>query len=154
MQPRKQKNTQGMVHGKVVLVGNSAVGKTNLMLAFTDDNYKSTHVATIGVDFRVKTLELGSHSVRMQLWDTAGQEKFVNIASVYYRKASAIVFVYSVTNRKSFQDVQKWMRMSEEVEEARCKFIVGNKMDCCDAQREVSRDEGERLATQLNCQFL
>jgi len=96
------KNQTTLTHAKVVLVGNSSVGKTNLMMRFTDDKYKPNHVATIGVDFRVKTVLANKKQVRMQLWDTAGQEKYAHVAGVYYRKASAIVFVYSVTDRASF----------------------------------------------------
>ena len=143
-----------LCHAKVVLVGNSAVGKTNLMLRFTDEHYKPNHIATIGVDFRVRTITAQGRPIRMQLWDTAGQEKFQNIATVYYRKASAIIFVYSVTDRKSFEDVTKWLRMSEEVESNSCKFIVGNKTDCDPVERCVRSEEGERLAQSLNCRFL
>lgn len=138
---------------KVVLVGNSAVGKTNIMLRFTEKTYKMNHISTIGVDFKVKTVKAKTHDVKMQLWDTAGQDKFRNLTGVYYRKASAVVFVYSVTDRQSFNDVVSWMAAAENVEKIKCQYIIGNKCDNRE-DRVVSIEEGERLANQYKCKFM
>lgn len=83
---------------KVVILGDSAVGKTNILLRYTIQEYKPTHLATVGVDFKIKTIQVGSKRVKMQLWDTAGQERFKTITETYYKGASGIVLVQSAIN--------------------------------------------------------
>lgn len=87
---------------KIVIVGDSGVGKTNVLLRFTDSLYKHSHVATIGIDFKVKTMSLNGTKIKMQIWDTAGQERFKTITETFYKGTSGILLIFSVTNRKSF----------------------------------------------------
>ena len=83
---------------KVVIIGDSAVGKTNILLRYTDDLYRATHTATIGVDFKVKTLNVGGTKIKMQIWDTAGQDRFRNITKTYYKGSAGVVFVIHISN--------------------------------------------------------
>lgn len=101
---------------KVVILGDSAVGKTNILLRYTAQEYKPTHVATVGVDFKIKTVQIGSTRIKLQLWDTAGQERFKTITETYYKGASGIVLVtlsltqvYAINDRKTFNSITTWM---------------------------------------------
>ena len=102
---------------KIVIIGNSSVGKTNLLLRFVDSNYSASHTPTIGVDFKSKIIEVPMKSskrkLKLQLWDTAGQERFRNLTETYFKGASGIVIVYSVNDRKSFEDVKSWIYQLE-----------------------------------------
>lgn len=90
---------------KVIVIGDSGVGKTNLITRFSENNFKDTYVATIGVDFKLKTLVLNDKKIKMQIWDTAGQERFKNITQTYYRGAKGIVLTYSITDSTSFSNI-------------------------------------------------
>lgn len=123
---------------KVVVVGKSGVGKSALMLRFCEGTYNETHVNTIGVDFRFKTFEVLGKKVKLQIWDTAGQEKFRSISSAYYRGADAVMLVYDITCAQSLEDLKTyWV---QEVEkhgmEIPTLLLVGNKVDLKD-RREV-----------------
>ena len=91
---------------KLLLIGDSGVGKTNLLLRYADAAFNFNSIPTIGIDFRIKTIELsGGRTVKLQIWDTAGQERFLNITRNYYRGAMGIMIVYDVTNSKSFDNI-------------------------------------------------
>ena len=94
---------------KVIVIGDSGVGKTNLITRFCENHFKDTYVATIGVDFKVKLLPINDKKIKMQIWDTAGQERFKNITQTYYKGASGIVLAYSITDSTSFQNIERWM---------------------------------------------
>eukprot|EP01054_Gregarina_sp_Poly1_P011427 Gregarina_sp_Poly_1__11426@NODE_976_length_5498_cov_252_990794_g689_i0_p4_GENE_NODE_976_length_5498_cov_252_990794_g689_i0NODE_976_length_5498_cov_252_990794_g689_i0_p4_ORF_typecomplete_len142_score9_96Ras/PF00071_22/2_4e54Roc/PF08477_13/6e28Arf/PF00025_21/6_9e21SRPRB/PF09439_10/1_4e09Gtr1_RagA/PF04670_12/5e09MMR_HSR1/PF01926_23/3_7e06GTP_EFTU/PF00009_27/4_3e05Septin/PF00735_18/0_00014AIG1/PF04548_16/0_00029RsgA_GTPase/PF03193_16/0_15RsgA_GTPase/PF03193_16/6_9e02RsgA_GTPase/PF03193_16/32AAA_22/P len=115
---------------KLLLIGDSGVGKSCLLLRFADDNYTESYISTIGVDFKIRTIELESKTVKLQIWDTAGQERFRTITSSYYRGAQGIIVVYDVTDRDSFDHVRQWM---QEIERYAgndvCRLLVGNKND-------------------------
>lgn len=135
---------------KLLLVGDSGVGKTCLLLRFADDTYMTQYISTIGVDFKIRTIDLDGKIVKLQIWDTAGQERFRTITSSYYRGAHGIVVVYDVTDRESFLNVKTWM---EEVkryatDNVRC-LLVGNKIDE-PAKRVVGTDEGKEFADSLH----
>ncbi|CAM0958698.1 unnamed protein product [Alopecurus aequalis] len=94
---------------KLLLIGDSSVGKSCLLLRFADDAYVDTYISTIGVDFKIRTVELDGKSVKLQIWDTAGQERFRTITSSYYRGAHGIIIVYDVTDMESFNNVKQWL---------------------------------------------
>ena len=98
---------------KVIIIGDSAVGKTNILLRYSDDKYKPTHSATLGVDFKIKTIKIDDKKIKMQIWDTAGQEKFRNITATYYKGSAGVIFVYSVTDRKTFDSMESWIKQVE-----------------------------------------
>lgn len=104
-------STQGEYHYlfKVVLVGNSCVGKSSIVIRYADDEFSEVFLATIGVDFRFKSLPLDGNKVKLQIWDTAGHERFRTITSSYYRGAHALMIVFDITDKQSFQDaVNYW----------------------------------------------
>lgn len=94
---------------KLVLIGDSGVGKSCLLLRFADDNFTDSYISTIGVDFRFRTITIDDKIVKLQIWDTAGQERFRTITSAYYRGADGIIMVYDVTSSESFDHVEEWL---------------------------------------------
>lgn len=94
---------------KLLLIGDSGVGKSCLLLRFADDSFSSAYITTIGIDFKIKTSMVDGKKVKMQVWDTAGQERFRTITAAYYRGAAGILLVYDVTERESFMNVSNWM---------------------------------------------
>lgn len=87
---------------KLIVIGDSGVGKTNIIIKFTEEYFKENYVATIGVDFKVKTIQVDDKKIRLQIWDTAGQERYKNITETYYKGAAGIVLVYAVNDRNTF----------------------------------------------------
>lgn len=107
-QPKNEKEQFDYL-AKVVLLGESAVGKTNILLRFCQNHYKPTHVSTIGVDFKIKTITVDHTRIKMQIWDTAGQEKYRSVTEVFFKGAAGIILVYSITDRNSFTHLQNWI---------------------------------------------
>lgn len=95
---------------KIVLIGDSAVGKTNILLRYVNEEYKMTHISTIGVDFKIKTVNIEGVKIKMQIWDTAGQERFRTMTETYYKGAAGVVLVYSITDRKTFNNIENWLK--------------------------------------------
>jgi Ras-related protein Rab-1A len=134
---------------KVVIIGDTAVGKSSLLLRFADDAFTESYISTIGVDFRFKQLNLSGHIVKMQMWDTAGQERFRTITSAYYRAADGIVIVYDVCNRASFDDIAVWVaELAKHDAQKLPILLIANKSDRPD--RSVTTQEGVALAESLN----
>uniref|UniRef100_A0A6I8NWI9 Ras-related protein Rab-6B n=1 Tax=Ornithorhynchus anatinus TaxID=9258 RepID=A0A6I8NWI9_ORNAN len=130
------------------------VGKTSLITRFMYDSFDNTYQATIGIDFLSKTMYLEDRTIRLQLWDTAGQERFRSLIPSYIRDSAAAVVVYDITNVNSFQQTTKWI---DDVRTERGSdviiMLVGNKTDLAD-KRQVSIEEGERKAKELNVMFI
>lgn len=115
---------------KILVIGDSGVGKSCLLTRFVDDTYSDNFQTTVGVDFKIHTVELDGVTVKLQLWDTAGQERFRNIVSSYYRGAHGAVVVYSITDEDSFKNVKMWLGEIERFgNHAVKKILVGNKAD-------------------------
>ena len=116
---------------KVVVVGDASVGKTNLITRFTRDEFRSDNKTTIGVEFSAKSLQIDGHVVRAQFWDTAGQERFRAMSSLYYRGARAVVIVYDITRRETFDNVHSWLSevRAHCKEDAAFVMLLANKTD-------------------------
>jgi len=139
---------------KLLLIGDSGVGKSCLLLRFADDAWSDTYISTIGVDFKIRTLELDGKVIKLQIWDTAGQERFRTITSSYYRGSNGIVVVYDITDMTSFNNVKQWMNeIDHYAKQDVLRFIVGNKSDL-DAQRAVPTETGQSFAASSGVPFL
>jgi Ras-related protein Rab-1A len=139
---------------KILIIGDSNVGKTSVLLRYVDDAFNPEFQTTIGVDFKISTLEVNGKIVKLQLWDTAGQDRFRNIVASYYRGANGVFLMYDVTNSESFQSVSKWFEESQQYLQANVpKLLVGNKSDLT-SQREVSTEEGKALSQRLKTDFI
>ena len=129
---------------KLLIIGDSNVGKTSMLLNYTDNYFPESHLATIGVEYKVKELTTKDYNITLQIWDTAGQERFRSITKSFFRNTNGIIFVYDVTSRKSFHSVKDWIKDSELHDSGFEKILVGNKIDLKD-QREVKFDELKEL---------
>jgi len=139
---------------KLLLIGDSGVGKTCILFRFSDDAFNTTFISTIGIDFKIKTVELRGKKIKLQIWDTAGQERFHTITTSYYRGAMGIMLVYDITQPKTFDNIAKWLRnIDEHANEDVEKMILGNKCDMED-KRMVSKERGESIAREHSIRFL
>ena len=139
---------------KVLLLGNSNVGKSSLFLRFVDDIWNDTFVPTIGVDFKIKTFEIDSKKIKMQIWDTAGQERFKNIIASYYRGAHGILLLYDVTDKDSFKNLSNWLiEIEKNASKNVLKVLIGNKCDLED-KRLVSYNQGKEFADTYGLKFI
>ena len=138
----------------ICLLGEAGVGKTSLLTRFCDNSFKERYNNTIGVDFRVITLKCKNIISKIHIWDTAGQERFRSLALNYINNSQGFIFVYDITNRESFNNIENWVNLALEKNNKNiCNFLVGNKTDK-EAERKVSVKEGEILAKEKNFFFL
>ncbi|XP_075032307.1 ras-related protein Rab-13 isoform X2 [Calonectris borealis] len=134
---------------KLLLIGDSGVGKTCLIIRFAEDNFTSTYISTIGIDFKIRTVDIDGKKIKLQVWDTAGQERFKTITTAYYRGAVGIILVYDITDEKSFENIQNWMKSIKENASAGVeRLLIGNKCDM-EGKRKVQRDEAEKAFSTL-----
>jgi len=142
---------------KLLLVGDTAVGKSSLLLRFTDGTFDTDLQSTIGVDFKVKQMRVAGKAVKATIWDTAGQERFRTLTSSYYRGAHGIILVYDVTRPETFQHLAQWLAEIEMYSPGGgknvIKLLVGNKSDLAQ-DRAVQRAEGEAWAREGGMLFL
>eukprot|EP00043_Microstomoeca_roanoka_P011407 m.107440 g.107440 ORF g.107440 m.107440 type:complete len:205 (+) comp15186_c2_seq2:261-875(+) len=139
---------------KLLLIGESGVGKTCVLFRFSDDAFNASFISTIGIDFKIRTIELEDKKIKLQIWDTAGQERFRTITTAYYRGAMGIMIVYDITKKDSFENVKNWIKnieenASEDVE----LMLLGNKCDMEEA-RAVTKEQGEKLALEYGIPFM
>ena len=131
---------------KILTLGDTMVGKSSIVLRFSEDKFDDNQFATIGIDFKTKYMRIGESSVKVLIWDTAGQEKFRNIAKQYYKGANGVLLIYDVTNKKSFERIAYWMnelKDNNQINELDI-CLVGNKIDL--EGRVITREEGEKFA--------
>jgi len=142
---------------KLLLVGDSGVGKSCILVRFADDSFTQSFIATIGIDFKIRTIELDDKRIKLQIWDTAGQERFKTITTAYYRGAMGILLVYDVTNEATFDSISGWMKAIEQhASDSVNKVLLGNKADTSGAlvsQRRVTTERGQKLAAQFGMKF-
>jgi len=138
---------------KLLIIGNSSVGKTSFLFRYADDSFTSAFVSTVGIDFKVKTVFRQDKRVKLQIWDTAGQERYRTITTAYYRGAMGFILMYDVTNEESFNAVQDWCTQIKTYSWDNAQVVlVGNKCDLED-ERVVSTERGKQLADQLGLEF-
>ncbi|XP_024990351.1 ras-related protein RABD2a-like [Cynara cardunculus var. scolymus] len=139
---------------KLLLIGDSGVGKSCLLLRFADDSYLDSYISTIGVDFKIRTVDQDGKTIKLQIWDTAGQERFRTITSSYYRGAHGIIIVYDVTDLESFNNVKQWLsEIDRYASDNVNKLLVGNKCDLAES-RVVSFDTAKEFADEIGIPFM
>ena len=139
---------------KVVLVGDSFVGKTNIMSKYLKNEFHEDSKATVGVEFGSKQFNVEGHSIKAQIWDTAGQERYKAITSAYYKGAKGAFIVYDITRKNSFESIDKWINDVTAVADKKITIVlIGNKSDLED-QRQVTKEQGEDKANKLQVAFL
>ena len=139
---------------RICLIGNICVGKTSLLARYADNSFKESYANTIGVDFRVITLKYKDIIAKVHIWDTAGNERFKSITINYYRSSHGFIYVYDITSKESFENLDIWINLTNE----NCgtnaiNFLVGNKSDL-EKEREVTKEEGEEFAKKYDLIFI
>ena len=140
---------------KVLLLGDSIVGKTCILMRFTEGTFPEIHMSTVGLDYRVKqmTLENGQ-SAKVCIWDTAGQERFRAITKNYYKGAHGIMLIYDVTRQETYLNVRNWLtQIKENASDKATIFLIGNKCDDVEG-RQVSTEEGKKVADDYKITFI
>ena len=140
---------------KVVLIGDSGVGKSNLLSRFTRNEFSLESKSTIGVEFATRSITVDGKVLKAQCWDTAGQERFRAITSAYYRGAVGAILVFDLSKRATFDNVSRWLsELRENAKEGIVVMLVGNKTDLGTEKRQVTADEGEAKAKELGIMFI
>ena len=139
---------------KVLLLGDSSVGKSCLLLRFCDNVFQEAHLTTIGLDFRLKTINLDNNrKVKIQIWDTAGEDRFRAITRNYYKGAKGILLIFDVTEKQTFEHIKDWIeKIHEESQSGITICLVANKIDN-NENRAISKEEGEKLAKEFKISY-
>ena len=139
---------------KIILIGDSAVGKTNIMNKYLKGTFNENTKATVGVEFGSKLFNIENHKIKAQIWDTAGQEKYKAITGAYYKGSKGAFVVYDITRKETFESTDKWINDLKVTADPKINIIlIGNKCDLED-KREVLKDQGEEKAKSFGCAFL
>ncbi|KAF0410787.1 ras-domain-containing protein [Gigaspora margarita] len=139
---------------KLLLTGDSDVGKSAFLLRFSDDSFTPPFLTTIGMEFKIRTIMLDGKRIKFQIWDTPGQERFRSIITAYYSGAMGILLVYDVTNKCSFNNIRNWFyNIEQHASEGVNKILIGNKCDCVE-KRVITKEQGQALADEYGIKFL
>ncbi|XP_039293103.1 ras-related protein Rab-37 isoform X2 [Nilaparvata lugens] len=141
---------------KTILLGDSGVGKTSLLVQFNTGKFQSGNFsATVGIGFTNKVVTVDDSKIKLQIWDTAGQERFRSVTHAYYRDAHALLLLYDVSSKTSFDNIRAWLgEIKEYAHDDVVIMLLGNKADCPSSERLVRREDGERLAREYNVPFM
>ena len=135
-------------------MGDSGVGKSCIILRYIENNFSTNLMNSIGVDFKLKNIELDNKKIKLQIWDTAGQERFRTITTSYYKGAHAILIVFDITDRESFEHVRNWMAdIDKFAKEGVLRILVGNKCDL-ENSRQVKKEEGNEIANKYGIKYI
>jgi len=137
---------------KLLIIGDSGVGKSSLLVRFADNHFSGNYITTIGVDFKIRTIEIQGERVKLQIWDTAGQERFRTITSTYYRGTHGVIVVYDVTSGESFANVKRWLHEIDQNCDVVNRILVGNKNDDPD-RKVVLTEDARRFADQMGIEL-
>jgi len=137
---------------KLLIIGDSGVGKSSLLLRFADNTFSPNYITTIGVDFKIRTIAIEGERVKLQIWDTAGQERFRTITSTYYRGTHGVIVVYDVTSGESFANVKRWLHEIDQNCENVQRILVGNKCDDTE-RRVVAQTDARRFSDQMQISY-
>jgi Ras-related protein Rab-35 len=139
----------------LLIIGDSGVGKSSLLLRFSDNVFQTSYITTIGVDFKIRVLDLNGERVKLQIWDTAGQERFRTITSTYYRGTHGVIVVYDVTSAESFANVKRWLQEIDQNCDQVVRILVGNKDDnsLTPGQKVVSTADARAFAQEIGVEF-
>ena len=140
---------------KVIVIGDTCVGKTNFIFRFVENRFSPNYVTTIGFDYRSKiiTLPKSKKKVKLQIWDTAGQERYNSVNKNLFQKVQGVIIMYDITNRASFENINKWLYLLSQNVSDKAKILVGSKLDLSEEKRIVTEEEGQNLADKNNMPF-
>ncbi|XP_067928156.1 ras-related protein Rab-35-like [Watersipora subatra] len=137
---------------KLLIIGDSGVGKSSLLLRFADNTFSGTYITTIGVDFKIRTIDVDGEKCKLQIWDTAGQERFRTITATYYRGTHGVIVVYDVCSGETFANVRRWIHEIDNNCDNVSRILVGNKDD--DPEKKiVPTSDAQKFSQQINIPF-
>ena len=148
------KNSKIEFSYKILLLGNNLVGKSSILIKYSDGFFPDNYIATVGIDYKLKHFELANgKKVKVQIWDTAGQDRYKSLTKNYYKNSNGIILVYSVVDKKSFDEISNWIEdIREETKDDIIIFLVGNKIDLND-KRVISINDAKKLAENYNIKY-
>ena len=148
-------NSNFEIQIKLVVIGDSGVGKTNFIFQFTEGRFSSIHVATVGFDYKSKIIKLpkSKKNVKLQIWDTAGQERYMSVNKNLFQKVQGIILMYDLTSRESFEHINYWLNLVKHTTSSKTVMLVANKLDIEEDKRIVSEEEGAKVAKDNNILF-
>ena len=139
---------------KILLLGDSCVGKSSIILRYIENSFSVNLMNSIGVDFKLKNIEIDNTKIKLQIWDTAGQERFRTITTSYYKGAHAIIIVFDITDKDSFEHIKNWMAdIDKFAKQGVLRILVGNKCDL-ESQRAVSKDEANEISIKYGIKYI
>ena len=153
MENNSNNNSLSEIRLKLLILGDTAVGKTSMLLKYSDDFFPESHLATIGIEFKTKKIKFNDYLINLNIWDTAGQERFRAITKSYFRGANGIIFMYDITNEESFKSIKVWIKDSEKNNFEFEKILVGNKIDL-EQKRKVELEDVKEWAEQKKINVL
>ena len=142
-------NEEKEISLKIIILGDSNVGKTSILLKYVDGYFPTIYVATIGVEYKVKKITINGVDINLHIWDTAGQERFRSITKSFMQNADGIIYVYDITQRESFNNLKTWIRESDQATQGFKKIIVGNKIDL-ENNRKIGKDVVQKFCEENN----
>jgi Ras-related protein Rab-1A len=145
----EDENDNNEINLKILILGDSSVGKTSLLLQYADGYFPTIYVATIGIEYKVKKININGADINLQIWDTAGEERFRSITQNYMKGADGILYVFDITQKSSFDNLKTWIRQSEEITEGFKKIIVGNKSDL-ENERRIQKETVQKFCDERN----
>ena len=146
-------NLKNLISLKILILGDSLVGKTSLMLKYVDYVFPAEHMATIGVEYKHKIIKKDDYNIKLQIWDTSGQERFHSITKNIYRNTNGVLFVYDITNKQTFNSIKNWIKDTENIDKDIKGVIVGNKVDL-EKGRVIDKESLEELGNKRKMPFL
>jgi len=140
------------VNLKILLLGDSSVGKTSILLRYVDSKFQDAQMSTFGIEYKMKTIEINNRNVILRIWDTSGQERYRSITKNFYRNTNGIAYVFDITNRGSFENIKRWLIDSQELDDKVKKILVGNKIDL-ENDRKIDKQIIEKFAEKKGMKY-
>ena len=137
---------------KILLIGDSSVGKSSILLKYIEDKFSENYVSTIGIEYKIKTLIINGKKVLLRIWDTSGQERYRSITQNFYRNANGILFIFDITNKETFENIKNWIIDSDSEDNQVIKVLVGNKIDI-DENRKIDNDIIQKYAEKKGMKY-
>ena len=138
---------------KIMLIGDSTVGKTSLIRKYCENEFSETYITTVGIDFQIKYLDINNKKIKLQIWDTAGQERYQTVAKNYFNSSNGFIIVYDIAQRSTFDSVYNWVEQIKELAPSHIKIVIfGNKTDL-NSNRVIKIKEGKELGEKFNFKF-
>ena len=138
---------------KLLILGDSSVGKTCILLKYVDNKFEESNIATVGVDYMDKMIEYKNFNIKLQIWDTSGEEKYRSITKNFYRNADGLFVVFDLTRKVTYERIKDWINEAEEYNKGIKKILIGNKLDL-ENKREVKKDSAENFAKKNNLKYI